>query len=37
VKPQGGSYVDKLIKEEKVTFVPREKLKAKTKGRPKGA
>jgi hypothetical protein len=31
VKPKPGSYVDKLIKEGKVTFVSQEDLKAKTK------
>ncbi len=31
VKPRPGSYVDRLIKEGKVTFVSKEDLKAKTK------
>jgi len=34
VKPKPGSYVDKLIKEGKVTFVSQEELKAKAKGKP---
>jgi multimeric flavodoxin WrbA len=33
VKPKPGSYVDKLIKEGKVTFVGQEELKARTKGK----
>ena len=33
VKPKPGSYVDRLIKEGKVTFVSQEELKAKTKGK----
>jgi multimeric flavodoxin WrbA len=33
VKPKPGSYVDRLIKEGKVTFVSQEDLKAKTKGK----
>ncbi len=35
VKPKPGSYVDKLIKEGKVTFVSQDDLKAKTKEQPK--
>jgi len=33
VKPKPGSYVDRLIKEGKVTFVSQEDLKVKTKGK----
>jgi multimeric flavodoxin WrbA len=33
VKPKPGSYVDRLIKEGKVTFVGQEELKARTKGK----
>lgn len=33
VKPKEGSYVDKLIKEGKVTFVSQKDLEAKTKGK----
>jgi len=35
VKPKAGSYVDKMIKEGKVTFVSQEDLKAETKKEPK--
>lgn len=35
VKPKKGSYVDKLIKEGKVTFVSQEELEARKKS-PKG-